>query len=176
MAAQFLGTFSFHEKRGEPLSGAEKAMSTIENKQVINKQEINKRVIRDFLEEVISQGRLESADTLVKSDFIELDPLPGQQPGREGLKNVIGQIRSAFPDTRWVVDEMVAEGDKVVTRFHWTGTHLGPFLGIAATGKPVKVIGVVIDRLEEGKMADSRILMNELSLMQQLGVIPTPQG
>ena len=146
-------------------------MSTIENKQVIHKQ-----VIKDFLEEVINQGRLERADDLVKSDFIELDPLPGQQQGREGLKDVIGHIRSAFPDTHWVVDEMVAEGDKVVTRFHWTGTHLGPFLGIAATGKPVKVIGVVIDRLEEGKMADSRILMNELSLMQQLGVIPAPQG
>ena len=146
-------------------------MSTNENKQVINKQ-----VIRDFLEEVINQGRLERADALVKSDFIELDPLPGQQQGREGLKDVIGHIRSAFPDTRWVVDEMVAEGDKVVTRFHWTGTHLESFLGIAATGKPVKVIGVVIDRLEEGKMADSRILMNELSLMQQLGVLPNPQG
>ena len=148
------------------MPGAEKNMSTVENKQTI----------RDFLDEVINQGKLERADALVKSDFIELDPLPGQQQGREGLKDVIGHIRSAFPDTRWVVDEMVAEGDKVVTRFHWTGTHLESFLGIAATGKPVKVIGVVIDRLEEGKMADSRILMNELSLMQQLGVLPNPQG
>jgi steroid delta-isomerase-like uncharacterized protein len=148
------------------LPGAEKNMSTVENKQTI----------RDFLDEVINQGKLDRADALVKSDFIELDPLPGQQQGREGLKEIIGHIRNAFPDTKWVVDEMVAEGDKVVTRFHWTGTNLGPFLGIPATGKPVKVSGVVIDRLEEGKMADSRILMNELSLMQQLGVIPTPQG
>ena len=141
-------------------------MSTIENKQVI----------QDFLEEVINHGRLERADALVKSDFIELDPLPGQQQGREGLKEIIRHIRSAFPDTHWVVEEMIAEGDKVVTRFHWTGTHLGPFLGIPATGKTVKVVGVVIDRLEEGKMADSRILMNELSLMQQLGMIPMPPG
>jgi len=148
------------------LPGENKELSTIENKQVI----------RDFLDEVINQGRLERAESLVKSDFIELDPLPGQQQGRDGLKEIIGLIRSAFPDTNWVVDEMVAEGDKVVTRFHWTGTHQGPFLGIPATGKPVKVSGVVIDRLEEGKMADSRILMNELSLMQQLGVIPMPQG
>jgi steroid delta-isomerase-like uncharacterized protein len=146
-------------------------MSAIENKQVANKQ-----VILDFLEEVINQGRLERADALVKIDFIELDPLPGQQQGREGLKEMIGLIRSAFPDTNWVVDEMVAEGDKVVTRFHWTGTHLGPFLGIPAAGKPVKVTGVVIDRLEDGLMADSRILMNELSLMQQLGMIPMPPG
>jgi len=136
----------------------------------------NKQVIRDFLEDVINQGRLERADALVKSEFIELDPLPGQRQGREGLKEVIGQIRSAFPDTHWIVDEMVAEEDKVVTRFHWTGTHLGAFLGIPATGKQVKVNGVVIDRLEAGQMAESRILMNDLSLMQQLGVLPAPQG
>lgn len=136
----------------------------------------NKQVIRDFLDEVINQGRLERANDLVKEDFVELDPLPGQQQGREGLKEIIGLIRSAFPDTHWVVDEMVAEGDKVVTRFHWTGTHQGAFLGIPATGKHVSVNGVVIDRLEGGMMADSRILMNDLSLMQQLGVIPMPQG
>jgi predicted ester cyclase len=75
---------------------------------------------------------------------------------------------------RWVVDEMVAEDDKVVSRFHWTGTHKGNFLGIPATSRSVTVNGVVIDRLESGKMADSRILMDTLGLMQQLGVIPPP--
>jgi len=136
----------------------------------------NKQVIRNFVEEVINQGRLERADALVQSDFVELDPFPGQRPGREGLKELIGLLQGAFPDMHWVIDEMVAEGEKVVTRFHWTGTHQGAFLGIPATGRHVKVNGVVIDRLEEGMMADSRILMNDLSLMQQLGVIPMPQG
>jgi len=136
----------------------------------------NKQVIRNFVEEVINQGRLERADALVQSDFVELDPFPGQRPGREGLKELIGLLLGAFPDMHWVIDEMVAEGEKVVTRFHWTGTHQGAFLGILATGRHVKVNGVVIDRLEEGMMADSRILMNDLSLMQQLGVIPMPQG
>jgi steroid delta-isomerase-like uncharacterized protein len=74
----------------------------------------------------------------------------------------------------WVVNEMVAEGEKVVTRFVWTGTHHGVFLGIPATGNRVEVKGVVIDRLENGKMADSRILMDTMGLMQQLGVIPAP--
>jgi steroid delta-isomerase-like uncharacterized protein len=69
---------------------------------------------------------------------------------------------------------MVAEGEKVVTRFVWTGTHRGIFLGIPATGRSVEVKGVVIDRLKDGKMADSRILMDTMSLMQQLGVIPAP--
>jgi predicted ester cyclase len=83
-------------------------------------------------------------------------------------------MRAAFPDLRWVLDEVVAEGDKVVSRFTWTGTHRATFLGIPPTGRKVTVKGVVIDRLAEGKMADSRILMDSLGLMQQLGVLPTP--
>ena len=134
----------------------------------------NKEVIQAFLEDVINEGRLERADDLAKEDFVELDPLPGQEQGREGLKAVIRQLRTAFPDMHWVVKEMVAESDKVVTRFVWTGTQRGEFLGIPATGRSVEVKGVVIDRLEDGKMADSRILMDTFGLMQQLGVIPAP--
>ena len=142
-------------------------MSTAEN------QKENKAVIAAFLDEVINQGRLERADDLVALDFVEHDPLPGQQQGRQGLKDVIGGLRAAFPDMHWVVDEMIAEDDKVVTRFSWTGTQRGAFLGIAATGRSVTVKGVVIDQLAAGRMAKSRILMDTLSLMQQLGVIPT---
>jgi predicted ester cyclase len=75
------------------------------------------------------------------------------------------QMKSAFPDIHWVVLEMISEGDKVVTRFTWSGTHRNTFLGIPATDKPVEVKGLVIDRLEAGKMADSRILMDTLGLM-----------
>jgi steroid delta-isomerase-like uncharacterized protein len=132
----------------------------------------NVSVIARFLEEVINQGRLEQADELVAVDFVELDPLPGQRQGREGLKEVIGMLRAAFPDIHWVVEETVASGDKVVTRFTWTGTHRGTFLGVPASGRSVSVKGVVIDRLAAGKMADSRILMDNFSMMQQLGVIP----
>jgi steroid delta-isomerase-like uncharacterized protein len=139
-------------------------MSTAENKNVINA----------FIQDVINQGRLERADDLVLADFVELDPLPGQPPGREGLKVVIAQLRGAFPDIHWVVDEMLAEGEKVCTRFTWSGTHREMFLGIPATDKRVTVKGVVIDRLEGGKMADSRILMDTLGMMQQLGVFATP--
>src|SRR5271167_4372525 len=99
----------------------------------------NKAVIRTFVEEVINQGRLERADDLVAVDFVELDPLGGQRQGREGLKEVIGQMRSAFPDIYWVLDEMVAEDDKVFSRFTWSGTHRGAFLGIPATGRDVRV-------------------------------------
>ena len=134
----------------------------------------NKEVIQAFLDDVMNLGRLERADDLVKEDFVELDPLPGQEQGREGLKAIVHVLRTAFPDMHWVTAEMVAEEDKVVTRFSWTGTQSGSFLGIPATGRRVEVKGVVIDRLEQGKMADSRILMDTFGLMQQLGVIPAP--
>ncbi len=138
--------------------------------------EANKQVIRAFTEDILNRGNFDRANDLVHENFIELDPLPGQQQGREGLKAVIAQMRSAFPDMHWVVSEMVAESEKVVTRFTWTGTHRDTFLGIPATSKHVEVKGVVIDRLESGKMADSRILMDTLGLLQQLGAIPRPSA
>lgn len=132
----------------------------------------NIAVLERFVEEVINRGRLEAADELVEENFVELDPLPGQRQGREGLKDVIGMMRIAFPDIHWVVEETIASGDKVVSRFKWSGTQRGDFLGIPATGRKVVVPGVVIDRLSGGRMADSRILMDTFGLMQQLGVIP----
>jgi steroid delta-isomerase-like uncharacterized protein len=134
----------------------------------------NAAIIRRFIDEVINRGRYDICDEIVAQDFLELDPLPGQRQGREGLKEIIAMMRSAFPDIHWVTDESISSGDKVVTRFTWTGTHRGDFLGIPATGRPVTVKGVVIDRLTESRMADSRILMDTFSLMMQLGVIPQP--
>lgn len=136
----------------------------------------NIAVIGRFIEEVLNRGNFEAANEIVEENFVELDPLPGQRQGREGLKETIGMMRAGFPDMHWVVDESIASGEKVVTRFTWTGTHRGTFLGIPATGRPVTVKGVVIDRLSKGKMADSRILMDTLGMMQQLGVVPTPGG
>ena len=135
----------------------------------------NIATLERFVKEVINEGRYESADELVQEDFVELDPLPGQQQGREGLKDVIRMMRSCFPDIHWVGEETIAAGDNVVSRFRGTGTHEGRFLGIPASGRKVSVSGVVIDRLSGGKMADSRILMDTLGMMQQLGVIPIPE-
>jgi steroid delta-isomerase-like uncharacterized protein len=132
----------------------------------------NIATLEKFVNEVINQGRLDAADEIVEENFVELDPLPGQQQGREGLKDVIRMMRTAFPDIHWVVEETIASGDKVVSRFKWSGTHQGDFLGIPATGRRVTVAGVVIDRLKAVKMADSRILMDTFGMMQQLGIIP----
>ena len=136
----------------------------------------NEAIVSRFIEEVINQGHLSAADEIVAENFIELDPLPGQRQGREGLKEVIAMLRAAFPDIHWNTDETVSAGEKVVTRFTWTGTHRGPFLGIPPTSKPVRVKGVVIDRLVSGKMTDSSILMDTFGLMQQLGVVPDASG
>ena len=106
---------------------------------------------------------------------MEQVPLPGQGPGLGGLKDVLRGMRAAFPDMHWTVEEQIAEGDKVATRFEWTGTHRGEFLGVPATGRAVKVWGVVIDRLEGGKIKDTRIIMDSLGLMLQLGVFPPPK-
>jgi steroid delta-isomerase-like uncharacterized protein len=134
----------------------------------------DKNVIRMFIEDVINQGRLERADDMVIDDFVELDPLPGQAQGREGRKDVIRQIRCAFPDIYWTVDEMIAEDEKVFTRFTWSGTHQGAFLGVPATGRRITVKGMVIDRLAAGRMADSGMLLDTLGMLQQLGALPPP--
>ncbi|HTV09780.1 MAG TPA: ester cyclase [Candidatus Aquilonibacter sp.] len=134
----------------------------------------NAAIIQRFIDEVINQGRYEVCDQIVAEDFLELDPLPGQRQGREGLKEVIAMFRSAFPDIHWVTDESISSGEKVVTRFTWTGTQRGDFLGIPATGRPVTVKGVVIDRVVNSLMTDSRILMDTFGMMMQLGVIPPP--
>jgi steroid delta-isomerase-like uncharacterized protein len=135
----------------------------------------NRDIVRGFIDEVLNQGNIEASGKYFWDDMVEQVPLPGQGPGLEGLKNVLRGIKTAFPDIHWKIEEQVAEGDKVMTRFEWTGTHRGPFLGVPATGRSVKVWGVVIDRFERGKIKDTRIIMDALGLMMQFGVFPPPQ-
>ena len=135
----------------------------------------NSEIVRAFIEEVLNQGNIEASGKYFWDDMVEQVPLPGQGPGLEGLKNVLRGIKTAFPDIHWKIEEQIAEGDKVVTRFEWTGTHRGTFLGVPATGRSVKVWGVVIDRFERGKIKDTRIIMDALGLMMQFGVFPPPQ-
>jgi len=95
-------------------------------------------------------------------------------PGLEGLKDILRTMRSAFPDLDFSIKEQIAEGDKVASRFEWTGTHEREFLGVPATGRHVRVWGIVMDRLEAGRIRDTRIIMDSLGLMMQLGVFPPP--
>ena len=131
--------------------------------------EQNKQFVQQFAEEVLNGRKLVALDRMVPADFVEAVPLPGQGPGREGLKHAIGMFLKGFPDLQWTTDEQIAEGDKVVSRFTWTGTHRGEFLGIPPTGRKVKVWGVVIDVVRNHQLVESRILMDTAGLMQQLG-------
>lgn len=128
-------------------------------------------LVRQFIEEVLNQGKIESTGEFFREDMVEQVPFPGQGPGLEGLKDLLRGLRAAFPDMHWSVGEQIAEGDKVVTRFQWTGTHRGVFLGVPATGRSVRVWGIVIDRFEGGKIKDTRIIMDTFGLMAQLGVL-----
>jgi steroid delta-isomerase-like uncharacterized protein len=134
----------------------------------------NKEIVRGFVEEVLNKGNIEASGKFFHDEMVEQVPLPGQGPGIDGLKNVLRGFTSAFPDMCWTIEEQIAEGDKVVTRFEWTGTHRGTFLGVPATGRPVKVWGIVIDRLQNGKIKDTRIIMDTMGMMMQMGVIPSP--
>lgn len=132
----------------------------------------NGAIVTRFMDQVLNQGQYDDCDQIVAEDFIELNPLPGQTQGRQGLKDIVTMLRAAFAGMHWVAEETIAEADKVVTRFTWTGTHQGAFMPIPPTGREVKVKGVAIDRIVDGRMTDSRLLMDTLSLLQQLGAIP----
>ena len=134
----------------------------------------NATIVRRFADEVITQGDIDSAAQFVCEDVVEQVPFPGQGPGLEGLKDVLCGMRAAFPDLIFSIHEQIAEGDKVASRFEWTGTHKGTFLGVPATGRPVRVWGIVIDRLQAGRIQDTRIIMDIFGLMMQLGAIPPP--
>jgi steroid delta-isomerase-like uncharacterized protein len=126
-------------------------------------------VVRGFIDDVLNQGRIDATDQYFWEDMVEQVPFPGQGPGIEGLKDVLRAMAAAFPDMHWRVEEQLADADRVATRFEWTGTHRDTFLGVPATGRPVRVWGIVIDRVEAGRIKESRIIMDALGLMAQLG-------
>ena len=129
----------------------------------------NATIVRRFVDEVITEGKIDSAAQYVWEDVVELVPLPGQGPGLEGLKDMPRAMRAGFPDIVFSIQEQITEGDKVASRFEWTGTHKGEFLGVPATGRQVRVWGIVIDRLENGRIKDTRIIMDTLypTLLEQ---------
>ena len=136
----------------------------------------NAAIVREFIEEVINQGKIDQTSQYFWEDMVEQVPFPGQGPGVEGLKDVLRSMRTAFPDIVFTIEEQISEGDKVVSRFVWTGTHKSEFFGVPATGKAVRVWGVVIDRFEGDRIKDTRILMDGLGMMMQLGAFPPPEA
>ncbi len=139
--------------------------------------EENKAVVRRFLEEVFSKGNLELVDELFAPNYVLHDPaVPGEVRGPEGIKQYVDMYRSAYPDTRFTVEDQIAEGDRVVTRWTGRGTHQGELMGIPPTGQEVTVTGIEFDRVSGGKLEETWVNYDAMGMMQQLGVIPQQTG
>ena len=137
--------------------------------------EENKAVVRRFFEELLSTDNLAVADELLSPGFRFYFAGNPDPMDLERYKEFLVVRRAAFPDRRFVVEDMIAEGDKVSARFTMRGTHKGEFRGIAPTGKEVIMTGIDIIRLTEGKMVEDRVEVDQLGMMRQLGVVPSPQ-
>ena len=135
----------------------------------------NKAIVARLYEEVFSQGDLELVDELVSPDLVNHSVPPGLPPGIEGFRQQASMIRDGLPDLRTNVDDMIAEGDQVVTRWTGTGTHQGEMMGVAPTGNTIVVSGIGIHRIANGKVVEHRDVFDQLDFMQQLGAIPGPE-
>jgi steroid delta-isomerase-like uncharacterized protein len=137
--------------------------------------EQNKALVRQMVEEVFNRGNIILADTFLAPDFVEREELPPGVPrDREGVKQLTAMFRGAFPDFKVTIDDLIAEGDKVVIRATWNGTQKGEFMGIPPTGKRVSFGVIDIIRMAGGKAVEHWGQMDSMGMMQQLGVAPAP--
>jgi len=130
----------------------------------------NKSICRRVFEEGFNKGDMAFADQIVAQNHVSHDPNepPNNPQGPAGIKEIIRMYRAAFPDLRITIDEQIAEGDRVVTRWTSRGTHKGQLMDLAPTGKTATVVGMSIDRIENGKIVESWVNWDLAGLMQQL--------
>ena len=135
--------------------------------------EENKRLARRFYREPLEERRSSVLDELVTDDYVDADAESSEErvPGPEGVKRVNDRFLAAFTDIRVTIEDQIAEGDKVVTRWSAEGTHSGEFMGIAATGKRVRTTGMEIHLIRDGRIAAEWGESDELGLLTQLGAV-----
>ena len=134
--------------------------------------EANKAVIRRFMEEIWNRGDLSVIDTLVAPDYVHHRRTSADYKGRAGLQEHYRTFHESFPDGRFTITELVAEGDKVAMAWRFKGTHKAPFAGIAATGKSVEWTGTTMFRLAAGRVAEMSLHWDLLTFLQQIGKAP----
>jgi steroid delta-isomerase-like uncharacterized protein len=133
----------------------------------------NKAVVRRYIEEVWNQRKLNVLDELIDPNYVEHDPAsPDFGRGVNAARSAVNLYLAAFPDTNFTIEEMVAEGDRVVTRWTARATHKGELRGIAPTGRKVTVAGTTISRIAGGKIVEAHVNWDALGLFQQLGAYP----
>ncbi len=130
--------------------------------------EANKAQTRQIIDQGWNKGNMDALDDLISTNFVN-HTASNPNETRDGFKLRVQMIRTAFPDWEMTADEMLGEGDRVVTRWRARGTHRGSFRGIAATGKKIEVTGIAIDRVLDGKRVEGWVEWDMLGLLQQLG-------
>jgi steroid delta-isomerase-like uncharacterized protein len=135
----------------------------------------NKAHARRVFERWWNEKDVNAVEELFAPDYVAHTRLPGVEPTRDGLKQWHSAGITAFPDLHFAIEEQIAEGDLVVTRWTVQGTHQHDYLGIPATGKQVTVSGMTIDRMVNGTITEGWLNWDQLGLLQQLGAIPTPE-
>jgi steroid delta-isomerase-like uncharacterized protein len=153
-----------HDHHGKRVGKEESPMSEAQNKTIAER----------FNEDIWGTGDEAALEELFAPDFVDHGALPGQTPDREGHKEIVAAFRSAFPNLSVTTDDIIAEGDKVVSRWTARGTHQGELMGISPTGKEVTITGIDVLRIAEGKVVGRWAEYDSLGMMQQLGVVPEP--
>ena len=135
--------------------------------------EQNKATVRRLYDEVIGQGKLEVIDQVTDPSFVDHDR-DNPTHDRAGAKQFVAMVRSAFPDVSAKVEDLIAEDNRVVARLTITGTHHGEFMGTPPTGRPFTSQCIEIWRCANGKVVEHWGAFDNLGLLQQLGLLPTP--
>ncbi len=132
-----------------------------------------RELVGRLYERVLNGGQMDAIDDLFTDEYDEHDPLPGQRTGREGVRDRVQMLRDALAP-RFTVEDVVAENDRVVVRWSQNGTHSGELFGIPPTGTTFTIAGIDVYRVEGGRFAEHWHVVDQLALLQQLGVIPAP--
>jgi steroid delta-isomerase-like uncharacterized protein len=160
-------------------SGCERCGGELEerSKSVMSTEE-NKALARRELEEIFAaKGNLDAAEDIYAPHYISHQPAGDEDlRGPEAIKQFAAGMREAFPDLEIIIEDQIADGDKVVTGFRTRGTHRGALWGIPPTGKEVEITNMSMSRIEGGKLAEEWPAPDRLGMMQQLGVIGQPSG
>ncbi len=137
--------------------------------------EQNKRLVRRAVEEVWNRDNYAVVEELAARDIVIHASTPGQEiHGPEGIKQYYSTLHVAFPDIHFTIEDQIAAGDRVVTRWTARATHTGEYQDIPPTGKQVHLADIDIDRIVNGKVVECWPIADQLSLLQQLGVVPAP--
>ncbi len=137
-------------------------------------QEHNKAIIRRLVEEVYNGDDLDVLEEILSPDFVNHSAVPEHQHGIVGFKHVNRWVRAGFSDAHYEIEDMIAEGDRVVVRYTIHGTHKGELLSIPRTNRQLTLTAIEIYRLAESKIEEQWVNLDALGMMQQLGVIPDP--